>query len=337
MDTNQANAAKASFSSIYEQPTPHAYYRHLGELDYSICDETRPFVVAATARLRRQRDRVRLLDIGCSYGINATTVRRDLTFAELNRLFELNVVEQPERAADQARAALAQAGEKCSIEAGGLDVSAPAVDFALRAGVLQHGIVGDLERDGAALGAEDRAWLAGVDLLLCTGAIGYVTEQTFRVVLDAMGDAAGEAIALLTVLRVFDTGPIVEELARHGLSAAPVPGVLLPQRRFQDEQEQREIVAVLSARGLDPTPELGGRHFAQLWVAAPPALLPQLIDQMRAVAATRPTLVPAPPPLSRAERARPSPAGAPAASSPRSGPRPAPPQRGTSPGTSAAP
>lgn len=290
MDTNPANEAKADFQSIYEQATPHAYYSHLGQLDYSICDETSPFCVAAAEMLRERHGGVRMLDIGSSYGINAATIRHGLSFAELNRLLELNVSRDGDVAPREALEALAATGVQCAMQCGGLDTSTPAIRFATRAGILDHGIVANLEADGARLQPDDAAWVSKVDLLLSTGAIGYVTDRTLRVLLDAIGDRCSELFVMLTVLRMFDTGPIAKALAEHGLETATIPGVLIPQRRFEDDTEQQGVVALLEQHGLDATLERDGRHFARLVVAASPERLPELVAAMQAVAARRPTL-----------------------------------------------
>lgn len=285
-----ANDAKADFKRIYTQPTPHDYYQHLGRLDYSICDEIRPFCHAAAALLRRGRRRVRMLDIGCSYGINAATVRFGLSFSELNRLFELNVPRDPARAAAVTKQALENHGTHLEVECGGLDASGLAIRFATESGILEHGIHANLEEAGAELNAEDHAWTRDVNLLVCTGAIGYVTRRTLDKLLDAIGDRAPETIVLMTVLRVFDTSPIERSLDEHGLACEILPDVLMPQRRFADRREQQGIIDVLEQARLDAKLERSGRHFARLLVATGGDKLPVLADAMRSLAASRPTL-----------------------------------------------
>lgn len=290
MNTDDGNEAKADFDRIYTRPTPHDYFHHLGRLDYSICDEVSPFCTAAASILRRRSGNVRMFDVGCSYGINAATVRHGLSFAELNRLFALNVSRDEARAAADANEALGRIEKPLEISCGGLDASRPAIDFALKSGILDYGVTTDLEAQPDALSTADREWLTDCNLLLCTGAIGYVTDRTLGALLDAMGDGVRESIVLLTVLRVFDTGPIERALARRGLATEVIPDLLLPQRRFEDEKEQRGIVEVLEQHDLDTSLERGGRHFARLMIATGAEHMPQLHRAMRDVAATRPTL-----------------------------------------------
>ncbi len=290
MNTDPANDAKASFDDIYTQPTPHGYFGELVKLDYSICDEARPFVVAAAGLLRRWDARVRMLDIGCSYGINSAAVRHGLSFAELARYFAIHGPREPEAAVEATRAGLAAARLAVDMECIGLDVSTPAVRFAQRVGLLDRGIVADLEGDGAALAPDDAEWVRPVNLLLATGAIGYVTERTIDVLLRQLGDGARDAVFLFTVLRVFDPAPIASCLQRFGLVTREVDDVLLPQRRFFDQEEQRGIVDVLESAGLDASQERAGRHYARLFVAANPERLAELLPAFREIAASRITL-----------------------------------------------
>ncbi|MGK0304127.1 MAG: hypothetical protein ACI89X_005035 [Planctomycetota bacterium] len=290
MKTATANEAKACFDSIYNRHTPHDYCSYLGDLDYSICDEIRPFADAAASLLQEWESRVRMVDIGCSYGINAAALKHDILFAELARFFEANVPKDPEAAHKKVKAALAKNDAAIEMECVGLDISAPAVGFACNAGLLDHGVVADLERGPETLSATDREWIRGANLLLATGAIGYVTDRTVNALLRTMAGAAPNAVVLLTVLRVFDSESIIKAVSQHGLKMASIESVLLPQRRFHTADEQSKIVRVLDELGLDSTPERSGRHYAKLLVAARPDRLPILEARMGEIAASRMTL-----------------------------------------------
>ena len=290
MNTASANEAKASFDHIYTQATPHDYLQHLGRLDYSICDEFRPFCDAAARYLQARDGRVRMLDIGCSYGINAAVAKFGTPFTELARCFDANVPRASEHAEGVARRLFARLEPEVELECGGLDVSTPAIRFARRVGLLDHGIDQDLEADDAELAPADRSWLEGVNLLASTGAIGYVTDRTFRRVLDAMGAGGGQAVCLSTVLRMFDPEPVARALRAHGLQSALIGDTLLPQRRFHDRQEQADVVSLLRERKLDTGPEEGGRLYARLLVAARAEELPHVVRRLEQVSAHRPTL-----------------------------------------------
>ena len=77
---------------------------------------------------------------------------------------------------------------------------------------------------------------------------------------------------VLTILRMFDVEPIERIFAAHGLEFGPAPGIRLPQRRFEDDREQAEVLRVLHEQGVDTREwEDEGRHYADLYIAAPTA------------------------------------------------------------------
>ena len=76
----------------------------------------------------------------------------------------------------------------CDVRAVGLDSSKPAIDFAMDAGVLDGGIARDFEQSGVVPTEEESAWFRSCNLLISTGAIGYVTERTLEVVLRHLGN-----------------------------------------------------------------------------------------------------------------------------------------------------
>jgi len=121
-------------------------------------------------------------------------------------------------------------------------------------------------------------------MLISTGAIGYVTERTLNVVLNDLGkDRPGEfgPVAVITVLRMFDLAPIRKVFEGHGFAFDAVPDVRLPQRRFTDANEHREVLSVLHGKGIDTAGwEDQGKHFADLLIAAPPTQFPDLMERM---------------------------------------------------------
>ena len=78
------NESKANFDEIYVQDDPRSYFSVLGSLDYMIPDVAEPIVRQVLAAfIGRHRRRPIVLDVGCSYGINAAVHRFPLTFSAL--------------------------------------------------------------------------------------------------------------------------------------------------------------------------------------------------------------------------------------------------------------
>ena len=75
---------KANMDHIYNQPDPRAYFSELHKLDYSTPSAGKPFFLNLIERLRRSRDKsVRVLDPGCSHGVNGALLKRDMTMPQL--------------------------------------------------------------------------------------------------------------------------------------------------------------------------------------------------------------------------------------------------------------
>ncbi len=81
---DEINEAKISMDHIYDQPDPRAYFRELKKLDYVIPDSAKLIFQALISRLKRRRcSAVHVLDLGCSYGVNAAILKYDQTMPEL--------------------------------------------------------------------------------------------------------------------------------------------------------------------------------------------------------------------------------------------------------------
>ena len=264
------NASKANFDDIYLQDDPRGYFSVLGALDYIIPDVAAPVIRQILAARKRRYDTIpTVLDIGCSYGINAAVLRYPLSFRRLRRRYA-----NPDMAAlsadDLARldrnyyAAWPQTGSARFI---GLDVSAPAVRYAVSVGLLEEGVVANLET--SAPPPHDIERLRRADVILSTGCIGYVTERTFHAVLGEM-DHAPWVVSF--VLRMFPYDAIAEALARHGLVTERLAGATFVQRRFRDIEEFTRCLGTLEKLGIDTAGlESEGRFQAELFVSRPPA------------------------------------------------------------------
>jgi len=254
-------ASKTDFSRIYTRPDPRALAAALRPLEYQVPRHAAPVVVEVL-------DGRPVLDVCCSYGVNAAQLRCGVDVAEL-----------ADRYADPALAALDTAAlveadrafyvgrlRAPEVRMLGLDASAPAVDYARRTGLLADGWAEDLESGDPS--PQLAAGVAEVGTIVCTGGVGYVGERTFGRLLDLVDVARLRLV--VCVLRVFDYTPIAELLAARGL-VTEHRGTF-PQRRFADAAEQAAAVHDVRARGLDPTGrESAGWFHADCFVSLPPS------------------------------------------------------------------
>jgi len=281
------NSAKASFFDHYTAPTPHAYLTEMRKLGYQIAQQATPYLAAAAELVAEANPAwpVQMLDVGCSYGIGSAFVRHGCSFEELVSFFDSRAPQDYAECVAATRAWLGITRPAMDMRVVGLDASANAIRFGLDAGLLDGGLACDLEQ--TQLDATGKAWVRGCNMLICTGAIGYVGRQTFRKVLTELGrDNPGKCgpVAILTVLRMFDEAPIAEEFARADWHFTKIRGARLPQRAFASRSEQAEVVAKLQARGLDTAQwESQGVLYADLYAAAPGGEHQSLVERLSRV------------------------------------------------------
>jgi hypothetical protein len=283
----EQNQAKADFDSAYVSETPHLYIAQMARFGYQIGEQARPYCAAAADLLREQNGEawpVQMLDIGCSYGIGSAFVKYGCSFDEIVAFFSSRAPTGFRAACDAMRMWLNVTPPVCDVRCVGLDSSKPAIRYAVEAGLLDGGIARNFEDDGAKPSTKEARWFRSCNLMICTGAIGYVTERTLGEVLHHLGkDYPAEfgPFAVVTVLRMFDETPIANCFDRNGLRFQRVPGTRLPQRRFTDGEERQRVLSLLHDRGIDTSAwEDQGRHYADLFIATPPEQHAILLDRM---------------------------------------------------------
>lgn len=262
------NASKANFDNIYDQPDPRGYFSVLGALDYMIPDVAEPIIrQILRARERRSGAPPTVLDLGCSYGINAALHRFPLSFRRLRQRYanpDMAAVE-PEALAQLDRSYYSSWPQIGAARFIGLDISAPAVRYAVSVGLLDAGVIANLESDAPR--PEDQRVLGQANVVLSTGCVGYVTERTFAAVLDALERPPW---VVSFVLRMFPYDAIAALLAERGLVTEKLAGATFVQRRFRDLTEFGSCLATLEKLGIDTAGlEAEGRFQAELFVSRP--------------------------------------------------------------------
>jgi hypothetical protein len=263
------NIAKANLNHIYNQPDPRAYFRELGKLDYAIPGTAKPLFESLIGHLRHERqDTVHLLDLGCSYGVNAALLKHDLSMADLYEHWgsEKLTDAEPDEVRELDRRFF-NGNSECELEVIGLDVANNAVAFAEEAGLLDSGIAANLEVEPLPGAAQED--LAAVDLVTSTGCVGYVTEKSFEQLLPAMAKGQSPWMANF-VLRLFPFEPIETALADWGYVTEKLEGETFIQRRFASPEEQEGMLRQLRERDIDPEgKEAEGHLHAEFYLSRP--------------------------------------------------------------------
>jgi SAM-dependent methyltransferase len=266
----EINKAKTNMDNIYDQSDPRAYFRELETLGYAIPTAAKPvFQKLISHRRRSQDDTVHVLDIGCSYGVNAALVKHDLSMGDLYKHWtEYGLAEAgPEEIVEYHQRFLADLDEPEDIKVIGLDVAENAVVFAEKVGLLDKGLAINLETEPLPASAEER--LASVELVTSTGCIGYVTEKSFERLLPAITRDRQPWIANF-VLRMFPFDPIEETLSGWGYVTEKLEGQTFVQREFASREEEGQILENLREGGIDPAgKEAEGSLLAEFYLSRP--------------------------------------------------------------------
>ena len=272
-DYEEQNRVKASFDAAYTAPTPHRYLRNMAAVDYRMADYMNPFLSAVVDASATSAEPVRVLDLGCSYGLSAALLKTNCEYDELVQFYRRNTSSEFSACVAASRRWLRSHKVRDDVKVVGFDSSREAVRFSAASSMIDEGIARNLEEGESGLTGDEASLVRNCDVLLSTGAIGYVTERTVEPILDEFGNnCCGRLgpVALMSVLELFDPQPIRDVFADHGFRFEELP-VRLPQRRFADESEREGVLETMRQRGL-PTRVLEGENkmFASLCVAAQP-------------------------------------------------------------------
>ena len=235
-DFSTINLGKADFGSIYVQPDPRAYFRTLGALDYVIPHLARPIFDQLIDSRQRAKggEPITILDLGCSYGVNAALMRYALSYDQLAERYAALAAQplDPDEVLALDRQYFAAWPKRRDVRIIGLDVSREAISYAMGCGILDKGIVADLEQDDVPPAAAEI--LSKVDLIVSTGCVGYISSKTFEKLAICTSKDDAPWVASF-VLRMFDYADIARTLERQGLVTEKFEGATFVQRRFRDE------------------------------------------------------------------------------------------------------
>ncbi len=265
----EINTIKADFNDIYRRRDPRAYYTVLGGLDYVIPEVASPIFAQLVDQCVAERGcPITVLDIGCSYGVNAALLRHGVTLRQLReRYLSPSIQALPsDRVVEYDSRYYAGWPARRDVQFIGLDTSAEAITYAREAGLLNDGLAANLETDEVS--SRTRALISRADMVISTGCVGYITHKTFQQIMESK---SGEKPWVASfVLRMFDYEKISQTLSRHSLVTEKLNGATFVQRRFRDRAEQEQSIAALDERGLDPTgKEADGLLHAELFVSRP--------------------------------------------------------------------
>lgn len=228
----------------------------------------------AERREQTAKEHLVVTDVCCSYGVNAAMMNHDLGLDDLFEHYgdpDLDGCSREEILEADARF-FAERRRSTPTAMVGIDIAANAVSYGVEAGLIDHGVVTNLEDEAPSAAARDA--IAETDLVTVTGGVGYVTEKTFDRVIGAIDTADTvdtKPWVAAFALRWVDYEPVADVLAAAGLETEHVDHRVFRQRRFRDDAEREYTLRELRERGIDPSGvEDAGWFYANLFVSRPP-------------------------------------------------------------------
>ncbi|MFF3645217.1 hypothetical protein [Streptomyces sp. NPDC002564] len=263
-------SGKTRFDDIYDRPDPRTYFRTLAPYEYEIPQHAQAVFRRTRdlrARLAGAEGSVTVLDVCCSYGINAALLNHDLTLADLYAHYTSDEAAAltPAELVERDKEFYASRRRADASPVIGLDTAENATRYALDAGLLDEAYAENLERHPPS--QELRRAVARTGLITVTGGIGYITHRTF----DALLDSARLPVWVSAfVLRTVPYGPIADTLAAHGLDTVTDTSRTYTQRLFTSPEERAEALRQVTLAGEDPAGhEAEGRYHTRLHESRP--------------------------------------------------------------------
>ncbi len=267
-DTQHQKSGKASFDDIYDMEDPRAYFTNLGEFGYKAPEHgSRLFSRLIKERTEGRGDDFNVVDVCCSYGINAALLKYDVTLDDLYDRYrsEKSAGLTSKELAVSDKAFYAARKKDAPPRVVGVDVAENAVAYGVKAGLLDAGFAENLE-GGDPTDELERA-ISRTDLLTVTGGIGYISEKTFDRLLGSM---EGPPWVASLALRWVSYDDIADTLSKYGLATEKLDTHTFIQRRFTDREEREYVIEELEKMGVDTEgKESEGSYHANFYLSRP--------------------------------------------------------------------
>ncbi|TCM48345.1 hypothetical protein C8J36_11445 [Rhizobium sp. PP-F2F-G48] len=243
------NGSKHDFTPTYNNRWPDRYLRAHRQLDYIIPQQAKSVFEPLIERCMqaRQKTRLKIIDVGCSYGINASLLSHRISLDELYVEAAPRTGVLSTRDIDKHRAYFTDRPRRGDLSIIGLDPSKRAVEYAMRAGLIEAAVTSNLEHQD--ISDSEAELIRDADLIISTGCIGYVTDRTFRRLYTAT--AASRPWVASFVMHPFTYSAIAETLTGFGLATQEMPELLQRQRRFSTQKEKRVILNAMKMLKMD--------------------------------------------------------------------------------------
>ena len=120
---------------------------------------------------------VRILDLGCSYGVSGALLKTDCSYQELAKFFRYETSSEYSSCVTESKHWLESHVAREDVEVVGFDSSAEAIRFATASRMIDKGITRNLEENESELTEDERSLIRQCDALLSTGVIGLCHRE----------------------------------------------------------------------------------------------------------------------------------------------------------------
>ncbi|WP_350297486.1 class I SAM-dependent methyltransferase [Agrobacterium arsenijevicii] len=243
------NGSKHDFTPTYNNRWPDRYLRAHRQLDYIIPQQAKAVYEPLIERCMqaKRKTRLKIIDVGCSYGINASLLSRRISLDELYVEAAPRTGILSTRDIEKHRTYFTQRPRRGDLSIIGLDPSKRAVQYAMRTGLIDAAVTSNLEHQD--MSDAEANLIRDADLIISTGCIGYVTHRTFRRLYAAT--AASRPWVACFVMHPFSYDGIAETLSAFGLATQEMPELRQRQRRFSTQKEKRTILKSMKLSKMD--------------------------------------------------------------------------------------
>lgn len=262
-----AQRTMTAFDDIYDRADPRAFFRELGAFGYRTPHHAQHiFRRLAALRLRAPGEAV--LDLCCSYGVNAALLNHELTLDDLYAHYTSPqvVAMTAEELAEHDRSFFRARRRRDAVPVIGLDIAPNAIAYARAVGLLDDGFAENLEATQPTRDLLDA--VRSIRLITITGGASFLSRATFQPLLESARTLPWVAAF---VLRTGSYAPIAEHLAGHGLTTETYAGRTFAQRRFTGAAEQQYAIDAVTTHGHDPDGKESAGHFHTALHLARPA------------------------------------------------------------------
>lgn len=263
---------KVVLDQVYNRDTPLPFYSGIEQLDYCLPQQAKPLFEKVLDLLRANAGKpgLKLVDLGCSYGVNGALLKWGFDLEEVYSHYKKSSAQTNDRQTllrlDREWLKARQSDHQArKLQIIGVDIAKNALDYALDAQFIDGMIDGDFEQ--AKLDDLQRDVIAGAELIISTGCIGYITHKTISALLDAL--APRQPWMAHFVLRMFSFDDMQEMLEARGYktikSRHPVR-----QRQFSSPLERQKVLERLSSMPVETRDlEQQGWYYADLFLSRP--------------------------------------------------------------------